>query len=165
MKDKLRKYNNGIYVLYDCDGDIIASSDLKTSTSKKLSVKNCQAIENGYDLEDLAYDFSWNYQSDPNYGDTTNIFKAGFQKALEIIGDKKFSINEVVELCKILISNPFERSGKTYQELTDSYVQSLQQTEWDVELVMVPALSNNGNVYYGDIPKLDADGCLILKRI
>jgi len=47
----------------------------------------------------------------------------------------------------------------------DVFKQSLQQTEWDVEIETVPALSNNGNVYYGDIPKLDEDGCLILKRI
>jgi hypothetical protein len=30
---------------------------------------------------------------------------------------------------------------------------------------MVPAMSNNGNVYYGDIPKLDENGCLILKKL
>lgn len=40
-----------------------------------------------------------------------------------------------------------------------------KQTEWEVEVVMVPAMSNNGNVYYGDIPKLDEDGCLTLKTI
>ena len=27
------------------------------------------------------------------------------------------------------------------------------------------SLSNNGNAYYGEIPKLDVDNCLILKRL
>ena len=52
-----------------------------------------------------------------------------------------------------------------HKELFGYHIQSLKQKEWDVEVVMVPAMSNNGNVYYGDIPKLDENGCLILKRI
>lgn len=36
---------------------------------------------------------------------------------------------------------------------------------WDVEIETVPAMSNNGNVKYADIPKLDENGCIILKRI
>ena len=105
-------------------------------------------------------------------------FILGFQKALEILGDKKFSINEVVELCKILISNPFETSGKTYQELTDNYIQSLQQTEWDVEVEMIcphPEDTYVCGIRYGcdedgcnhpnQVPYLDEDGCLILKKL
>ena len=86
-------------------------------------------------------------------------FKHGL---LEIIGDKKFGVNEVVELCKILISNPFEKCGKTYQDLTDSYIQSLQQTEWDVEIIT----EDTGlGARINRKPKLDRDSCLILKRI
>jgi hypothetical protein len=39
-----------------------------------------------------------------------------------------------------------------------------QPTEIEVEIEMVLAVSNN-NVYYSDIPKLDENGCLILKKI
>ena len=81
-------------------------------------------------------------------------FRLGFQKALEILGDKKFSEEQLRESFLHVQNDP------TF----DVFKQSLQQTEWDVEVVMVPAMSNNGNVYYGDIPKLDENGCLILKK-
>ncbi len=72
------------------------------------------------------------------------------------MGDKKFSEEDVISM--------IEKSRET--GLTAEYlILNNQQTEWDVEVETVPALSNNGNVYYGDIPKLDEDGCLILKRI
>ncbi len=167
MKAKLIKEAGG-YDLYRVDEDGKRVTFASTQDYKqKLSLKNCQAIERGYDLDELADDFIRCPEDMRTLSEDREInsFKKGFQKALELMGDKKFSINEVVELCKILISNPFETSGKTYQQLTDSYIKSLQQTEWDVEIEMVPALSNNGNAYYGDIPKTDADGCLILKRI
>ena len=69
------------------------------------------------------------------------------------MGDKKFS-EEDIRMAFSHVQN---------EPTFDEFIQSLQQTEWDVEVVMVPALSNNGNVYYGDIPKLDENGCLILK--
>ena len=140
------------YILEDDKGVVIASTSLKKD-GLALSLKNCQAIERGYDLEELAYEFSWNYQSDPNYGDTIHVFKEGFQKCLELMGDKKFS-EEDIRMAFSHVQN---------EPTFDEFIQSLQQTEWDVEVVMVPALSNNGNVYYGDIPKLDENGCLILK--
>jgi len=90
-----------------------------------------------------------------------NAFKDGFQKALEILGDKKFSEED--------IEKAIEFGHKTYHSWKDrneeKFIQSLQHVEWDVEVVMVPAMSNNGNVYYGDIPKLDENGCLILKKL
>jgi hypothetical protein len=82
-------------------------------------------------------------------------FKKGFQKALELMGDKKFSEGQLREAFFHVQNEP------TF----DVFKQSLQQTEWDVEIETVPALSNNGNVYYGDIPKKDEYGCLIFKRI
>ena len=151
MKAKLIKTEVN-YILEDDKGVVIASTSLKKD-GLALSLKNCQAIERGYDLEELAYEFSWNYQSDPNYGDTIHVFKEGFQKCLELMGDKKFS-EEDIRMAFSHVQN---------EPTFDEFIQSLQQTEWDVEVVMVPALSNNGNVYYGDIPKLDENGCLILK--
>ena len=113
-----------------------------------LSIKNCQAIENGYDLDELfnKVDESIDYHE----FDFTS-FRLGIETILELMGDKKFSEDDLMEA--------YSRGQ------TNSPIQSLQQTQWDVEVVMVPAMSNNGNVYYGDIPKLDADGCLTLKRI
>ena len=143
---------------------------------QKLSLKNCEAIENGYDLDELA-EQNWRIGLEeciPTPATHVTSFKAGFKKALEILGGKKFSINEVVELSKILISNPIERCGKTPQELVDAYVKSLQQTEWDVEIEMevineqfspgATCIADSDYITVTKAPKLDADSCLILKR-
>ncbi len=119
----------------------------------RLSLKNCQAVERGYDLDELA--MGYDLYENINFVGQMRAFKVGFQKALELMGDKKFSEEDVREAFFHVQNEP------TF----DVFIQSLQQTEWDVEVETVPALSNNGNVYYGDIPKLDATGCLILKRI
>jgi hypothetical protein len=94
MKAKLIKREDGLYSLYDENGKLIYG---------KLSIKNCQAIENGYDLDDSLSNF-----------------------------------------------------------------QSLQQTEWDVEIEMefVEEEQTGTHLVWGRAtPKLDADGCLILKKI
>ena len=56
----------------------------------------------------------------------------------------------------------------------DSYIKSLQQTEWDVEIEMEPYavcdfedFINDGKTHIIETklrPRLDADGCLILRR-
>ena len=167
MKAKLIKDNDGYWL--DISDDGITKRPL--TDFGQLSIKNCEAIANGYDLDELVKTtfpslencgvYLWMSETDRNR--QRSAFIKGFQKALEILGDKKFSINEVVELCKILMSNPFETSGKTYQELTDNYIQSLQQTEWDVEIDVLMTEREGGVVI--ETPKLDADGCLILRRI
>ena len=174
MKAKLIKTGNDYLLKEYGYGETLAITS-GTMEGRKLSLKNCEAIANGYDLDELA-----NKEYLDGY-DTTNLcrlaFKDGFQKALDLMSDKKFSINEVVELTKILISNPFKKCGKTYQELTDSYIQSLQQTEWDVIVEMkkvkdetkiigsVKGVKGSGHkiTTYKSVPQLDATGCLILK--
>jgi hypothetical protein len=108
-------------------------------------------------------------------------FKLGFNKAMELNKDKLFGIKEVVELCKILLGNPIEKCGKTYQELTDNYIQSLQQpTEIDVEIEMenygycegcrkagmwhCAHADTCGYAETRERTKLDENGCLILKK-
>ena len=154
--------------LYNEDGHKIAST-LKGCVNK-LSLKNCQEIENGYDLNELAKE-KYPYEKTEMFSCfeldcKQEGFIEGAKTILEILGDKKFTINEVVELCKILMSNPFETCGKTYQELTDNYIQSLKQTEWDVEIVT--HAKENGSYTKEDgfeqEQELDKDGCLILKR-
>ena len=126
----------------------------------KLSIKNCQAIELGYDLDEEVSNIVKTIVPDDRgtdiwYGTSMAVGKLCFQKALELMGDKKFSEEQLREAFFHVQNEP------TF----DEFIQSLQQTEWDVEVVMVPAMSNNGNVYYGDIPKLDENGCLILKKL
>jgi hypothetical protein len=138
----------------------------------KLSLKNCQAIERGYDLDELAGEFT----KDESYGGLSgDLYKGyifGFQKALEILGDKKFSEEDV----NTAYSTGYE-DGKRNENFYRQLIQSLQQTEWDVIILEEPidlAFYENGNRFPIDAnlpdrfkykPLLDADGCLILKRI
>ena len=158
MKAKLikDKYVNDFYYL-------MVGIDTFATTHKEsfriLSLKNCQAIERGYDLDKLIEEAIIQVVDKNEQVGLFDIgFLKGFLKALEILGDKKFSEDDV-NLAFILGKN---RDESRINQLINS---KLQQTEWDVEVEMVPALSNNGNAYYGDIPKTDADGCLILKHV
>ena len=159
MEGKLIKINN-IYTLIVND-KMNASNDEDFQIDyeiQKLSLKNCEAIENGYDLDELA---KLSYKCDPYIAEyLEQEFKRGFQKALEILGDKKFSEEDV----KNVYLNSFKH------EWFGDCIKSLQQTEWDVEIVIECGevkqceCSSNENCLNPQ-PKLDEDGCLILKRI
>ena len=153
--------------LYAEDGSKIGSS--APNPMNKLSLKNCEAIENGYDLDELA-EQNWRIGLEeyiPTPATHVTSFKAGFQKALEILGDKKFSEDDMGNLWDFCVYNK-----GTFKE----GIQSLQQTEWDVEIVTEEFFEVKGNdgivihaeamEYLGERNdyKLDADGCLILKR-
>jgi len=126
-----------------------------------LSLKNCQAIERGYDLDELALSMfpiveDWRENSDN--ADKRIIANQVLQKALEILGDKKFSDKDLLHIWNY--SNLYYQGEKEYTFL--NAIQSLQQNEWDVIIKMRPA----SLVYISNlvIEELDADGCLILKR-
>ena len=158
MEGKLIKVENG-YVL-------MVNNIMYATDNDKLSLKNCQAIENGYDLDELAREAcnitdplrldSQKYKQDPYF---KIGFNKGFQKALEILGDKKFSEEDV----KNVYLNSFKH------EWFGDCIKSLQQTEWDVEVVIECGevkqceCSSNENCLNPQ-PKLDEDGCLILRR-
>jgi hypothetical protein len=129
----------------------------------KLSLKNCQAIERGYDLNEIKRKLFGGFDGQPD-SFTIAAVERTVEIMFEILSDKKFSeedMENAIEMCIKLMND----KGSEFREHKQTVIQSLQQTQWDVEIVMVPAMSNNGNVYYGDIPKLDAGGYLILKRI
>ena len=156
----------------------------------KLSLKNCQAIERGYDLDELAKTifpdkiFTTDEEHEiPVDGPPYQWgFKVGFQKALELMGDKKFSEEDVknifaktLENAPSMVSHTRMISDEQYRhsvmdELYDRITKSLQQTEWDVEVeideekefIFDPAMGITQG-HYLDKPKLDGDGCLILK--
>lgn len=157
MEAKLIKKND-IFYLYVDESWSIASTDVKDNRDKKLSLKNCQEIERGYDLGELANERS-------RLMSLNSMFKAGFQKALSIIGDKKYSEDDVKKAMDIAINYEIKRDAESYQEKID-FLKSLQQTEWDVEIVTTKRMENGKSGLDVPIikPKLDADGCLILKR-
>ena len=115
----------------------------------KLSLKNCDAIANGYDLIKLIEENS--KYSEEDWGD-------GFLFAMNLMSDKKFS----EEHLKVAADWYYETKGK---KSIDEYIQSLQQTEWDVEIEMeYQGFKKDYKPIEAYLPKLDADGCLILKR-
>jgi hypothetical protein len=174
MKGKLIKENNG-YTLF-IDGKVFGDTDghQLRSITNRLSLKNCQIIELDCDLDELVSEADTTHlsrwSSDSHELMFDEGFKAGFQKALELLGDKKFSEEDMKSFARNYYREIRENtSNLLWDDLADKcmkeHIQSLQQTEWNVEIETVPALSNNGNVYYGEIPKLDENGCLILKKI
>ena len=182
MKGILIKRGEGDYKLFVNDTPLGQS---KESPYKKLSVKNCQTIENGYDLDELAEEWCMkpenNWSNNNNeVGDNYGSYKEGFQKALEILGDKKFSEEDVKKVYTIGWNSCNNFTGydenQEFIELPDC-IQSLQQTEFDVKIEMIcphPEDTYVCGMQYGcdgdgcnhpnTIPLLDADGCLILKR-
>ena len=164
MKAQLVKRQDRFDLYNESDGSKIAST--LPNPMGKLSLKNCQAIENGYDLDELSWKFfpyhEWEY-SNGSFGDINEenreTFKIGFQKALEILGDKKFSEDEL-KLAFFHVQN---------EPTFDVFKESLQQTEFDVEIEMEPYVKyvpkSLATVFPtgGVRPKLDADKCLILK--
>ena len=180
MEGKLIKVENGYVLMVD---NIMHATD-----NDKLSLKNCQAIANGYDLDELAEN---NY---PTFNlpltDTTAIntlkqdsFKEGFQKALEILGDKKFSRDGLIDFYIDKTGYGMDMWSKEENSImciVAEYIQSLQQTEWDVEIEMEKCGYCEGCNKVGMLhcahadscgypieterPKLDSDGCLILRR-
>lgn len=177
MKTKLIKFEEG-YTLNDVEGNPIGQT-FGRFKGRKLSFKNCEAIANGYDLDELSENHAEevyvrnenDYNELANFENRKSNFEEGFKKALEILGDKKFSeedIDEAFDAGHEMIDSP-----KNYNDSLKEFKESLQQTEWDVEVEMRSknidelresnkGFLNNSNLY---IPKLDADGCLILKRI
>jgi hypothetical protein len=139
--------------LYGEDGSKIASS--APNPIGKLSIKNCEAIENGYDLDELAGEYANKELNEEltsksgNFYGFSSSFKEGFQKALSILGDKKFSEDDMKNGIEYGIQSVLQAvPGVTSaQSVLDSYKQSLQQTEWEeweVEIVTELAYCKKG---------------------
>ena len=173
------------YILENDKGVIIASTSLKKK-GLSLSIKNCEAIANGYDLDELAckeigIDISVIKHIDRKVIENDSVstpiheagalgaglyhqvkgFEIGFQKAVEILGDKKFSEEDVTFMFQLGFNLDNTISRNEY----DAHIQSLQQTEWDVEIEMeYQGFKKDYKPIEAYLPKLDDDGCLILRR-
>jgi len=176
MKGKLYKSLNSDTYWLTVDGKLFADTEggPLMAITNKLSVKNCIDIKNGYDLDKLAEDFAKHHSIYPTAQDDTEYgFKNGFNKAIELNKDKVFTLEDV----KQAIFNFANYDRKTISELDrmDMAVSSIQQQiEIDVEIKMEPcfydqSLGGFSTSYTEDKPKeqpkLDKDGCLILKKI
>ena len=171
MKGKLIKEDEEYY-LEDNLGVTIASTDKillkETDTVKKLSLKNCQAIENGYDLDDKI---SKHLEKNDIEASAKRV-QVIRELILEILGDKKFSEEDMrkmydISCGKIGLSLAHDQTENN--ERFRLHLRSIKQTEWDVEIEMeekwIAGTSTYGHGEYELKPKLDADGCLILKKV
>ena len=187
MGEVLKKHSDGRFSLShkesgwwigDSDHDKVKAHKGEQILSK-LSIKNCEAIANDYDLDELADEIYSGHVMAIDWQLEKRGFKEGFQKSLEILGDKKFSSGQLLNAMDLVWQwmNGEDYGCKTLTEVQDKHIQSLQQTEWDVEVEMEynPINHASGLEFTGHKlmdfaisqnyqPKLDADGCIILKR-
>ena len=172
MKGKLVKCNH-FYAL-QIDSDIIAVSLDKETQSHtvnykySLSKQNCDEIFGVIDIKKLA-----NERSKTCEDCDVPVFKAGyydgfqegFEEAMELNKDNVFTLEDMM--------NCWNKALKfqDHKETLGEYITSLQQTEWDVEIVeecldpTCDGVNRKGECITTGKPKLDSDGCLILKRI
>ena len=168
MKGTLIK-SNGVFDLL-VDNTIYAQlpGGALSSLTHKLSIKNCEAVENGYDLDELSIANANEIKERWHLGEewsTARIgFIKGFLKAMELMESKKYSEMDLMKAYK---------DGKTsmikpHRLNMYEYEKSLQTKEWEVN-IEVECCGNyspcNINCEYGSKLKLDKDGCLILKRM
>ena len=134
MKSKLIKDHDDYHLVNDKQF-VIGTTDesiLSCTDKYKLSLKNCQAIERGYDLDELAKE-KYPYEKTEMFSCfeldcKQEGFIEGAKTILEILGDKKFSEKDV----KLAINLAWDDDNLS----TTDIIQSLQQTEWDVEVEM-----------------------------
>ena len=145
--------------LYGEDGSKLASS--APNPFKRLSIKNCESIANGYDLDELADEYATGKSSSDVFKNAhQKDFTKGFQKALSILGDKKFSELDMRIAYDAGCNNIDADDNINFQDT----INSLQQTEWDVEVEMVSIPADRAPNGWDISPKIDTNGCLILRR-
>jgi hypothetical protein len=188
IKASLKK-NGGKYELVIIDAPIHIDF-----TNHTISFKNCQEIEFGYDLDELAEEeykhlkikHKYVSQEEENhmfFRNSIQAFKDGFQKRDELSDDKFFSKDDLAkyirEYSSLLLNSIKDKAHPTPDTLPlpEDFVDSISVGEWDVEIVMKN--SRTGKIIKSEselewdedglcdvaIPKLDESGKLILKRI
>jgi hypothetical protein len=184
MKAKLVKENDYHYYL-TIDGKIIADTEahpLSSINVSKLSKQNCDEIFGVVDVEKLADELKVGI----SYKEYDHLIKrgiiVGFNKAMELNKDKLFTLNDMRKGIQFGEDNTDMDSFDTVisDKEVNEFIQSLQQpTEIEVEIVMGyvgECGGNNGDGCFQDspghdcgcfeyIPKLDDNGCLILKKL
>jgi uncharacterized protein YifE (UPF0438 family) len=160
MKEKLILKHRGDFDYFlvsrtDNSEALVASLNPDGEFEYKLSKQNCDEIFGVIDVEEIA--------DRHTFGQRNHEWKAyiaGFNKNAELNKDKVFTLEDM----KKAYSQGELDALKTgsYSEKEKEFIQSLQQpTEIEVEIVME-------DVKYfrmAQRPKLDLEGCLILKNI
>ena len=139
----------------NCD-EIFGVVDVNKLATQHLIDKNCVSLHT-----------SWQ-------GYNENTYKEGFNKAMELNKDKVFTLEDVESAMRCMISQEIfygethEETQQMRQTYIKSYIDFLAKEPTEIEVEVEMELNMNGknaidrSVY---IPKLDSEGCLILKKI
>jgi hypothetical protein len=177
MKAKLIKQGNE-YFLRSLIKDIPSSINVYHKISEnegefgfgkhsgKLSKQNCDEIFGVVDVEKLANEYCTHEPKNVKELRDVNLvklsFRDGFNKHAEVNKEKVFTLGQLktaMDMARVMTDGKYVHSG-------EEIFQFLQQpTEIDVEIVMdkIPADLAPGG--WDVFPKLDSQGCLILKKV
>jgi hypothetical protein len=152
MKGKLIKTGSG-YIL---DGDNLPNP-------RRLSIQNCNEIFGIVDVDKLAKEdadlrFSGQGQEDAWLARNTGIIW-GFNKSMELNKDKLFTVDQLNKAY-------YRMENRFKNEPFEVFLEHIQQPkEIEVEVVMdkIPADLAPGG--WDVFPRLDKEGCIILKRV
>ena len=164
------------YGLYNEDGHKIAATI--DGCNSKLSKENCDEIFGVIDVDKLTKDLREKFEIKYNIGRDIPTHKGyyiirgldyqvgvidGFNKAIELQKDKLFTVEDMQKLMYTTIDLLEQDEGEPLKFFKE-FIQSLQQpTEIEVEIAVLLTERDGGVVI--ETPKLDENGCLILKRI
>jgi hypothetical protein len=181
MKAKLKKDINGEYFLEGFIKDIPRQINVYQQISEtkarfgfgehtgKLSKQKCDEIFGIVNVEELAQEVCDDTISSPYH-----CYIAGFNKNAELNKDKLFTL-EQLEIAFKSNPNNFSGFGLPFYKFLDTIQ---QPTEIEVDIVMEKVKDENKIIgsakgvkgsghkitTYKSVPKLDVNGCLILKR-
>jgi hypothetical protein len=163
------------YRLHNEEGIVIATS----FENGKLSKQNCDEIFGVIDVESLALakasHFGGTYRNPEGFSDEQIGYLHGFIEAMEL-NDKLFTEDDLRLAIEMARKGSMQEQHNGYGQRTspifvsdnlsvDTIIQSLQQPkEIEVEVVMSEIVTDDFVGMQG-IPKLDTNGCLILRRI
>jgi hypothetical protein len=150
----------------------------------KLAKQNCDEIFGVIDVEKLAEEWvfeknghKWS-NNDDSAGDNYASFKEGFNKAMELNKDKRFTSRNMLRAYmegtndgtefESMMDYDSEDNAEAYEfakEAEKEFIKSLQQpTEIEVEIEMDAIPADRAPNGWDIFPKLDSEGCLILKK-
>lgn len=136
-------------------------------TKQRLSFKNCENVFVGYDLDELVEE---NFKT-TSFGTTNKwvaheTFRKGFRKALELMGDKKFTEEDMLKA--------FEKGalfGSTKTGNTHYFDEMIKKLKSRVRVKLSTTCDGVQTGLCSDlcdcnlIINRDKDGCLILERL
>jgi hypothetical protein len=155
----------------------ISTTECEDGTVNKLSKQNCDEIFGVVDVEKLEIECIKNTINQETGSDIHRLsvglgFKKGFNKAMELQKDKLFTLEQVLDAFYagwISKDKTYPEAQKSYKGYLERHV--MQPTEIEVEIEMQSYLHIGEVVdesypkdFPTSIPKLDKNGCLILKK-